>query len=159
MFSPNTGFYFYSSLLQAQAAIFSIVGVFIVFKLQTIKSAIENYKHMLLALKVYPSVITDFEFADEATRKEKYIRLGKGSEQITYLQWNESETKVKNIKDQIKTPIILLSIGMIVSTLGLIFTCFINNVFILEIILLATVTTFFLYTLFIVYNSIDRILG
>ena len=37
-FSENTGLYFFSALLQANAAILAIVGVFMIFRLQSYQS-------------------------------------------------------------------------------------------------------------------------
>ena len=42
-YSPSTSLYFFSALLQANAAIFSIYGVFVIFKLQSIKSSIDSF--------------------------------------------------------------------------------------------------------------------
>lgn len=158
MFSEFTGFYFHSSLLQAQAAIFSIVGIFIVFKIQIIKSSIENCKQMLIALKVYPSTITEFELMDEKQRNDNYIKAGKGSIQITFKRWDNYDKDIVLIRNNVIWPIICLIIGMVANTLGLILACFINKVFIVELIVLSVIAIFFVYTLVIVYQSIIRIL-
>jgi len=45
-----TGLYFYSALLQADAAILAIIGLFVTFKLQTIQLIINNLRERITAL-------------------------------------------------------------------------------------------------------------
>lgn len=44
IFSDSTGLYFYSAWLQANAAMFAIVFIFAVYKLQSLQNAISNIK-------------------------------------------------------------------------------------------------------------------
>ncbi len=48
IFSESTGFYSYSSLLQANAAILSILGIFTIFRVQSFQSAIETIKNSFI---------------------------------------------------------------------------------------------------------------
>lgn len=56
VYFENTGLYFYSSLLQANGAILAIVGVFFIFRIQSLQSTVEgNYLTLLM------SCVNDFE--------------------------------------------------------------------------------------------------
>ena len=48
----NTGFYYYSSFLQANVAIISIVAVFFISRIQSLQSNIDNYYNTLLVASV-----------------------------------------------------------------------------------------------------------
>ena len=47
MFSQDTGLYFYSAWLQADAAIFALIFIFIVYKLQSIENTIHSITAMI----------------------------------------------------------------------------------------------------------------
>lgn len=50
--SELTGFYFFSALLQADAAILGILGVFIIFRFQNLQNYIQNLReHIILIAK------------------------------------------------------------------------------------------------------------
>jgi hypothetical protein len=71
MFSESTGFYLYSSLLQANAAILSILGVFTIFRVQSIQAAIDIIKNAWIMPRgfYHPNIDVMTEFDN--------IRLGK----------------------------------------------------------------------------------
>jgi hypothetical protein len=75
VFSEYTGLYFYSSLIQANAAILSLLGVFIVFRIQLNKSSIENLKNFVLNLGLtrvqrLMDLTLEFERMNLNTKKE-----------------------------------------------------------------------------------------
>ena len=50
LFSENTGLYFYSALVQSNAALFSILAIFIIFRLQYISSSIMSIRSELMGV-------------------------------------------------------------------------------------------------------------
>ncbi len=48
VFTENTSLYFYSALLQANAAIIALVGLYTIFHLQNVNSTIEIIKSSLV---------------------------------------------------------------------------------------------------------------
>ena len=59
-FHPTTGLYFFSALLQANAAIFAIVGVFMIFKLEQLQSRIDACKD-LFSYNAFYDLIDEFQ--------------------------------------------------------------------------------------------------
>jgi hypothetical protein len=129
MFSESTGFYLYSSLLQANAAILSILGVFTIFRIQSIQSAIDTIKNSLVISNPnhYPSTEEMDEF-DVYTTQEKMAKAkeGYGSHQggsyhdstkkninHRYVNWASKEDKIDKIKNSLLFPSILLAISII----------------------------------------------
>jgi hypothetical protein len=112
-FSTSTSLYFFSAFLQANAAILSIVGLFIIFKIQSLQSLID---------------IIEFANSDLKEKQKKYAKISYDKYTMKKLsEWIEKENRIIDIKDMIKIPTILLSIGIITSGIGLIFSNFLHN--------------------------------
>ncbi len=116
--SEQSGHYLYSALLQANAAILSIIGVFAVFKIQTIQSIIDTLKGSRLTdmgLSSTPTGIINF---DNMSLKQKgeYISTANISPMIkgVYESWLEKEMEKNNIVNIVKKPIILLGISIFI---------------------------------------------
>lgn len=123
LFSDNTGLYFYSALLQANAAILSIVGVFYIFRIQSNQNSIDSLKSPLLADQgkfSWPKTIMDFESLSIKKRKIE-IEERKHPEQILpqLTRWTNLEEQIITIKSSIAFPTCLLSLGIIFYAVGI----------------------------------------
>ena len=119
-FTENTGYYFYSSLLQANAAIISIFGVFFIYKVQSLQSSISEIFNSICSINsMAMDYALKFKVMDLDQKKNKlkdYNNENTGSK--FYRQWYETEVNlVKIIKPSIllTTAIILQSIFLLLS--------------------------------------------
>ena len=162
MFSQITGYYFYSSLIQVNAAIFSIYGLFIVFKIQICKSNIDTCKNLIFMRFNILKMISDFEKKNDQ-QKEEYIAeqaRDVANEPIAYQcrQWYENQKSIEKIQDSFKLPLILLITGMIIDAIVLIVMQFIQGIFILELLLYVLSLGLFVWAIRQVYHGITKII-
>jgi hypothetical protein len=122
-FSENSSFYFFSSLLQANAAILSIVGVFFIFRIQSLQSAVDVIKSNLLSDRGHSSWPNEIIEWDNFSIREKESKLknDKANKSIlTALQtWTTKERHIYNLKKEIILPSLLLGGGIILETISL----------------------------------------
>lgn len=123
-FSENSGFYFLSSLLQANAAILSITGVFYIFKIQSLQSSIDIIKSSLMAdmgRRSWPEKILEFDKLS-LVEKEKALLI-KPDPYIhikpSIVDWTTLERKISNVKAEVKPSLIILGIAIIVEAVCL----------------------------------------
>ncbi len=65
----STFHYFFSAWLQADAALFAIVGIFVVYKLQSLETVIQSARSTLFNLTgVHYLKIEEFENSNESVR-------------------------------------------------------------------------------------------
>ncbi|MFC1561037.1 hypothetical protein ACFL4V_01020 [Candidatus Latescibacterota bacterium] len=123
--SGNTGYYFYSAILQANAAILSIVGVFIIFRIQRLQSTIDiiiNSFMTDLERWTNPQWILDFFNSNLEEKKEKYKSYNYERQAMSrFSECIKNEEKLLKIKSIIYIPTLFLSSGIILSTIGLFF--------------------------------------
>lgn len=116
-FSSNTGFYLYSAVLQANAAIISIIGVFSIFKIQSYKSSVDILKNSLMADKgmhSHPRTIVKFDnFSLDKKRSKIGSKPFNGYIEPQLQDWISKEENIKKILYHVKNPIILLLIGIL----------------------------------------------
>ncbi|MCI0691130.1 hypothetical protein L0337_03880 [candidate division KSB1 bacterium] len=121
-FSDSTGLYFYSALVQANAAILSIVGVFTIFKIQSIQSSIDLVKNILVAEGGRRITIDNLVEFDQMSleNKKSAIQNGKYSKAILPLfnNWATQIEKINKIKLSIKLPTRLLVVGIVGDSIG-----------------------------------------
>ena len=125
-FSDYTALYFFSALLQANAAILAIVGVFFIFRIRTYQSSIDFLRNYLMNSPSLIAKCSVIEF-DNLTQEVRKTRIEENKEKnyynigvIPHLEsWDEKVDKIKKIKTVIKPPTILLAIGIIINGLGL----------------------------------------
>jgi hypothetical protein len=132
-FSENSAFYFYSSILQANAAIFSIVGVFYIFKIQSLNSSIDIIKSALISdqgRNSWPSEIIDWSLLTLG-EKEKNIKDGTANKYIikSLTTWASLERQIESFKKVIILPSLLLSFGILFESLSLFSAYYIHNQF------------------------------
>ena len=132
-FAENSSFYFYSSILQANAAIFSIVGVFYIFRIQSLQASIDIIKSGLMndqGRSSWPQEIIDW---DNLSLKEKEEKINNGTANKYILKslvtWTKKERDVDSFKKVISFPSILLAIGILLESLSLFSASYIHNQF------------------------------
>ncbi|MBK7379640.1 MAG: hypothetical protein IPJ03_11635 [Ignavibacteriales bacterium] len=161
-FSENTGLYFFSSLIQANAAILSIIGVFYIFRLQSIQVAISNIFNAL-----FYENITIREGAEDFKNKslddkKTYVSRLTAHDHISnsYRNWLEYEIEQNDIKERIKNPLITITVLIILQVIFLIISNGIHSLGIWsEIITYLIVGLFQIYVLVIVVKSIILIIN
>ncbi|MFC2084931.1 hypothetical protein ACFLS9_07740 [Bacteroidota bacterium] len=122
----DTSLYFHSALLQANAAILSIIGVFFIFYLQNIKTKLSDIDSYLESLRSESNEVNEFLLMSEDTRLKHVNEVIKNKENKNdtdpmLIEWAEFKEKVNGFKQYIKAPTILLafSIGFHASFLAL----------------------------------------
>jgi hypothetical protein len=124
-FSNASSLYFYSSHLQANAAIFSIFGLFFIFKIQSLQSTIETIKNGLYGISA-DVVNFNNKTLDE---KELFIRDHPAQDNAIfkyYRKWLEIDKDILIIKESLKQPALILMIVLIIDSLGLMFSNYLN---------------------------------
>jgi hypothetical protein len=122
IFTDATGLYLYSALLQANAALLALIGLYIVFRLQSINSRIDSLKSSLFA--------EGTQFGGDAVRfdsmtlerKVKWIdKLGKDNSwiKLTYLRWLDLYLISKQFKRGVIIPTLLIGVAICLNALFL----------------------------------------
>lgn len=122
-FSENSSFYFLSSLLQANASILSISGVFFIFRIQSLQSSIDIIKSSLMSDRgniSWPGDIVKFDNL-LLNDKESYLKSEQKNKYIlqSLIDWTSKEKLIHNIKKEIIIPTILIGTGIIVESICL----------------------------------------
>ncbi len=156
-FSYSTGLYFFSALVQANASILAIVGVFMIFKIQSIQSSIDMIKNKL-SKSIGPIAVNKLEdLLNKYNMKEFDDKAKNILETPTCNYWKEKHNTIKNIKESIKTPTILLIFGTGICALFLMLANFIHSLgFHIESQILLSVLIFEFISLYTVYDAIKK---
>ncbi|OGU33642.1 MAG: hypothetical protein A2068_10190 [Ignavibacteria bacterium GWB2_35_6b] len=130
-FSENSSFYFYSSILQANAAIFSIIGVFFIFRFQSLQSSIDTIKSSLISdqgRKSFPSEIVEFDNLQLCEKREK-INNGSVNKAIikSLSLWTEREEYLASFKQLIKKPAYIITCGIFLESISLFTVNFVHT--------------------------------
>lgn len=161
-FSSNTGLYLYSALIQANAAIFSIIGVFFIFRLQSVQSAITNIFNGLYNENIGVRQGA-YKFKNMSLEEKKiYIDSLSGDDHISndYRTWFNYEEELEDNKSKIKTPLIVIAVLIILQIIFLVISDGINKLgFKYEISAFIIIVSFQIYVLSIVVNSILSIIN
>jgi len=124
-FTDSTSLYIYSAFLQANAAIFAVFGVFIVYSMQSHKSSIDIIKSTMYSDRgehSQPTTIAEFESLSTAEKKQKFSVMDtKGYYYKLYETWIHHLDRNNELKKYITLPTIILTIGMILDALFLLF--------------------------------------
>lgn len=130
-FSENTGLYLFSALMQSNAAIFSILGVFYIFKLQILQSSIDMIKNILVIdLDQWTKPNWIFEFSDMSLiqKKEMYNKVNYDKYTMIRLNnWIKKEQSILTVTKNLKSPLILVAVGFILNLLGLVLSNYIHQ--------------------------------
>jgi len=164
--SDSTGFYFYSSLIQVKAAIFSIYGLFIVFKIQMSSQIIDTCKNFIASSQGNIIAVTKFDESN-IQGKQKFIDNKKEAKAGTsgfteihhYQKWFDSIKAINDIKVNYKIPMLLLGVGMVIDSLALLFQKYLQKQPYVEISLYIISMILFVIILCWIYCSITKILS
>jgi len=118
-FNESTGLYFYSSLLQADAAMISIVGLFLIYWIQSLENKISSVMNSLTSQKIDRiDNINNFFSSDIKGQQEFFNSISGQTAPLPYYQKAISfKKKIVEIKASIKTPTILLTAGIGITAL------------------------------------------
>lgn len=135
-FNESTSLYIYSALFQANAAILSIIGVFIIFRLQSLQSHVDTLKNFILTTYDDKDKVTRFFLFEQGDLKMKYQmietkdKLPEENEKIDektfrienpFELWFYKERELLQTKNLIKLPIRLLLVALIINGFSLLF--------------------------------------
>lgn len=136
MYSDTTGLYFYSAWLQANAAIFAIVGIFAIYKLQTLTNKIDNMPTKLLMdggqfvskkdVKMF--WIGNYHERDEIL--ERLLSSKNHGDQIAFEQfykWQMAIEQVRPTKQALRAPMVIMALGMMAHSIMLVLSSYIHN--------------------------------
>jgi len=114
VFTENTGFYFYSTLIQSNAAIISIFGLFYIFKLQSIRSTIEeHYNSMIGVNTILNEEARIFRFSTMKEKREIIDNYPRKNDVLQkYIKYYSLEELIIAIKQKMKFPTIALIVLM-----------------------------------------------
>jgi len=123
-FSDSTGLYFYSALLQANAAIIALIGLYTTFRIQSANSNVESFRNYFLAGN---DVLRDLGFRfDEMTLKRKQNNLSldtsTGIEHRIFQRWYDNLILINKFKIGIILPTTLIAIALISDSIFLFLT-------------------------------------
>ncbi len=110
--------YFFSAVLQANAAILSILGLFAIFKIQNLQASSANIRNFLISEGgrfLQLGAIIEFDIKSTVDKK-KYLESSNNlnSSRVQLLrEWIRNDEQIRNISKSIKLPIFLLIIGII----------------------------------------------
>lgn len=128
MINNQSTMYLFSALIQANAALFALVGIFIIYKLQTLQSEIQSIRLYIIdaSSNVANSdyIMTKCLAFNEMFKEEriKCIKeLGDGIISKYFLQWHNILENISKIKTKIKIPTIFVVIQIIYNILFLAF--------------------------------------
>jgi hypothetical protein len=141
-FSDSSSLYFFSALLQANAAILSLLAIFVIFRIQALSASIDTRKFVLgsdLGVHVAASDINSFERMSLQQKKE-YIerKQGKGIAILPHFEaWISYQQQIDDLKHSIITPCFALAASVLVFSVALFFASCVHALsYILELLLL-----------------------
>ncbi len=164
LFADFSSAYFFSACLQANASIIALIGVFWIFRIQSINSNIDSIKIALSMergitsdLKLEPDIITIFELKDTDERKN-YIEKQVENESAKSLlkSWLEKDVNKTDIMNSIKTPIIIIAIGLVIDAVCLVFSNFIHSLCIM--VELSIISVALLYQILIIFKVVKNVI-
>jgi hypothetical protein len=134
LFTEYSAYYFFSAWLQADAALISIIVIFVIFRLQTLNSRINDLKMALFNMpnRIFPADITKFERYSPLEREE-FINK-KSEDRYTseiakiFKYWDLTLEKVDYIKKDMKLPILFLAIVLGFCGLALFMSNYIHSI-------------------------------
>lgn len=161
-FSDNTGLYFYSAWLQANASIIAIFGVFVIYKIQAFQSSIDIIKGSLmgdLSRRVTtPDEVVTFDRMN-IEDKNNYVKNRDPFLKKPLQDWVEKQQSIETLKSIVRIPTTLLAIGIGIDSLGLLFANYVNKCGeIVELSIFAFALFFHLFAIFEVVRRIFVIL-
>lgn len=157
VFTENTGFYFYSTLIQSNAAIISIFGLFYIFKLQSIRSTIEEHYNSMIGVNIIVNEeVRKYRFSTMKEKKEIIDNYPKNDDVLQkYIKYYSLEESIVDIKQKMKFPTIAIIILISFETLFLLICSSIHNLgSFYEFIVFSVVLIFQVYILIVLGKAI-----
>lgn len=128
MFAQDTGLYFYSAWLQADAAIFALVFIFIIYKLQSIENTINSISAMIHNDRGRSVTIAFLDTMKDSNARARFI------EQMPNQSWRDLLTSLGNAyDDKMKIPLLyeptfkMLPIVLLLSSILLLLSNFLHT--------------------------------
>jgi len=147
-FSESSSLYFFSAILQANAALLALVGIFLIFRLQYFQSIIDGVRNKLINTTSKLNLLNTIINFEEKQIEER-IGTRTGDDLIDYLLnvWNLQEMEIRFLKSNIMMPVFLIFIGIIICVLGLVVSSKVHNCYgTFEFWLLFVVAAFHIFT-------------
>ena len=161
MLSEQTSLYFFSAWLQADAALFAIVGIFGIYKLQSLENTINS------AMATFPFLsgireeeVTAFAGKDGDGKKEmiEHFKEIKPVYRNLYF-WMKATEKIPKVKSLITPTMVLTGSGMILCSVGIL-GVYISKLFVWWVIpsLMVAVFIFEIMTVIIIISKIKIVI-
>lgn len=145
LFSENTGLYFYSTIVQANAAIFSILAIFYIFRRQYIDDRISSIREELTRINNAIATKTREYFYLSSEKRKEFIKSNKGALDILDLYKNADyflDSKYA-LNSRMKLPLFLLISVIIIQSILLLLASGVHSAeYLVEL-------SFFIFTLII----------
>jgi hypothetical protein len=133
-FSNNSAFYLYSALLQANAAILSIVAIFVIFRIQSLASAVDAKRSALsLDSGVHPSA-HDIDLFDRISleEKKKWIKGKRSDFTATRLlphfeAWLRYSEAIEKLKRHILLPTVVIGGSIVFFAIELLLASYLHS--------------------------------
>jgi len=161
LFSEYTGLYFYSALLQANAAMLSIAGIFFIFKIQLLNNSLGESKTNLIQNRLPQNkgyVVEEFCTKTQEEQREKIDNWDPNSSQDLLNGFKKIHTLVRQInkaKQKIKLPSFSILIALVLNIISLAFASYIHSTSqLFELITIVLTIIIELIVLFIIIKAI-----
>ena len=126
-----TGLYFYSALLQGNASLLAILGVFVIYRLQDLKSSVSNIRDFFLGYGVLHGssreLVQEFDLASISEKKDQLTKVpdypaekGGTTFRKQFSLWIDYEVMIAETKNHIFWPTISLGGVIAISMIGII---------------------------------------
>jgi hypothetical protein len=155
MISENTGFYLYSSLLQAKAALFSLFGLYVTFRIQSISSDIQYIKEVLVRTNSANYIIV-FDQLSLVEKKNKIISKENSDisyKDIKYKSWVNKLIQRSQIRKNIIPTLIMLAVSMTFDSVLIILDSFLSNTWYQGTVFLFEVLSFILILVMLIHST------
>lgn len=124
-FSESTSLYIYSSFLQANAAIIAILGLFIIYRIQSLQSSIDVIKSDIMrdrGMYSHPKTVLDFDLVSIEEKEKKISALNPDHYYLLHYKiWVENLKSITQLKTLITFPTIFLTLAIIIDGVCLLF--------------------------------------
>lgn len=164
MFSEYTGLYFYSALIQSNAALFAVVGIFVIYKLQSLENMIDTMptklSYVFSGVVLHPK-ITEFAVGGKVIR-QNIISTYEATDNSTarnavilFKRWMYLIEAIRPTKKKIKLPMLLMGIGIVLNSILIVLSEPIHNCLgYLEIVIFAAIIIYQSVIIYTIYRTI-----
>jgi hypothetical protein len=166
-FSDSSSLYFYGALVQANAAILSIIGIFVVFRIQSVRSSVDAVRSVLSADPGKFTAPAEIGRFDRMTLEEKHQWLtnkkarANPSPVLSHFEaWARYLDQIRAIKSSARVPVMLFGITICLFTIGIFLANYIHSVsFAVEFVSMASSVVLEVICVVVVLRIIGRLIG